>query len=66
MRVLLLNLIFVDNILCIHNGPDDVLNTLNGYVPLKPSSVGSPDMYLEKKHKHMQLHNGIWAWSMNT
>ena len=55
----------VDDILCIHHNPDDVLNILNGCVPLKPGSVRSPDMYLGTKLKCMQLHNGIWAWSMS-
>ena len=56
---------YVDDILCIHHDPDDILSKLNGYVPLKPRSVGSPDMYLDTKLKLMQLHNGIWACSMN-
>ena len=55
----------VDHKLCIHHDPDDVLNKLNGYVSLKPGSVTSSDMYLGTKLKHMQLHNGIWAWSMS-
>ena len=38
---------------------------LDGYVPLKPSSVGDPNVYLGTKLKCMQLHNGIWAWSMS-
>ena len=58
-------LCYVDDILCIHHNPDDVLNKLNGYVPLKPRSVRSPDMYSGTKQKTMQLHNGIWAWSMS-
>ena len=58
-------LCYVDYILCIHHDPDDVLNKLNGYVPSKPESVRSPDMYLGTKLKCMQLHNGIWALSMS-
>ena len=54
-----------DGILCTHHDSDDVLNKWNGYVPLKPRSVGSPDMYLGTKLKCMQLHNVIWAWSMS-
>ena len=58
-------LFYVYDILCIHHDPDDVLNKLTHYVPLKPGSVGSPDMYIGTKLKQMQLHNGIWAWSMS-
>ena len=56
---------YVGEILCIHDDPDGTLNKLNGYVPLKPSSVGSPDMYLGTKLNHLQLHDGIWGWSMS-
>ena len=35
-------LCYVDDILCIHHDPDDVLNKLNGYMPLQPSSVRNP------------------------
>ena len=34
-------------------------------MPLKPSLVGSPDMCLCMKLKHMQLHRGIWDWMMS-
>ena len=58
-------LCYVDDILCIYHDQDNVLNKLNMYLMLKPGSVGSPDMYLDTKLKSMQLHNGIWAWSMS-
>ena len=41
------------------------MNKLNGYVPLKSISVRSPEMYLSTKLKSMQLHNGIWVWSIS-
>ena len=56
---------YVDDILCIHHNSDNVLNKLNGFMPLKPGSVRSPNMYLGTKLKCMQLHNGIYAWSMS-
>ena len=52
-------LCYVDDILFIHHDPDKVLNKLDQYVLLKPSSVRSSDMYLGINIKHMQLHNGI-------
>jgi hypothetical protein len=42
-----------------------VLNLINGYMPLKPSSVGDPDIYLGVKLKLTQLDNGIWAWELS-
>ena len=55
----------MDDILWINHNRDDVLNKLNGYMSYNLSSVGSPDMYLGTKLKCMQLHTGIWAWSMS-
>jgi hypothetical protein len=44
-------LYYVDDILCIHHDPMSVMNEINGYLPLKPSSVGNPDIYLGAKLK---------------
>ena len=52
-------LCYVDDILHIYLDPDNVLNKLNRYMPLKPGLDGSPDMYFRTKLKCMQLHNGI-------
>jgi hypothetical protein len=42
-----------------------VLNLINGYMLLKPSSVGDPGIYLGAKLKMTQLENGIWAWGLS-
>jgi len=44
-------LCYVDNILCIHHDPMSVMGEINKYLPLKPSSVGNPDIYLGAKLK---------------
>ncbi len=38
-------LCYVDDILCIRYDPMTVLDKINGYMPLKPSLVGDPDIY---------------------
>jgi hypothetical protein len=58
-------LCYVDDILCVHHNPMSVLDLINGYVSLKPSSVGDPDIYLGAKLKLTQLNNGIWAWGLS-
>ena len=58
-------LIYVDNILCIHQDPGTVLKMLDKYFPLKPNSVGEPDIYLGAKLKLMRLGNGIWVWGLS-
>ncbi len=58
-------LVYVDNILCIHEDPDSVFEVLNKYFPLKPESVGTPDIHLGAKLKLIELENGVWAWSIS-
>ncbi len=58
-------LVYVDNIICIHEDPDSVLKVINKYFPLKLNSVGAPDIYLGAKLKLMQLENGVWAWGIS-
>ncbi len=58
-------LVYVDDILCMHEDPDSVLEVLNKYFPLKLDSVGAPDIYQGAKLKLMQLENGAWAWGIS-
>ncbi len=58
-------LCYADDILCIHHDPMSVMNEINGYLPLKPSSVGNPDIYLGAKLKQTQLPNGVMAWGLS-
>ncbi len=58
-------LCYVDDILCIHHGPMSVMSEINSYLPLKPSSVGDPDIYLGAKLKQTQLPNWVMAWGLS-
>ncbi len=58
-------LCYVDDILCIHHDPMSVMNEINKYLPLKPSSVGDPDIYLGAKLKEMRLPNGVLVWGLS-
>ena len=58
-------LCYVDNILCMHHGPMIILDQINEYMPLKPSLVGDPDIYLSAKLKQTRLPNGVWAWGQS-
>jgi hypothetical protein len=42
-------LCYVDDILCIHHYPMSVTSEINGYLSLRPSSVGDPDICLGAK-----------------
>ncbi len=58
-------LCYVDDILCIHNSALSILDQINKYMKLKPSSVGNPDIYLGTKLKLTTLDNGVTAWGMS-
>ncbi len=59
-------LIYVDDILCIHHEAMPVLDKLDKYFTLKPSSVGNPSMYLGAKLKLTQMSNGVYEmWGMS-
>jgi hypothetical protein len=57
-------LCYIDDILCIHPIPMSVMNKINGYLPLKTSSVGNPDIHLGAKLKP-RLPNGVMAWGLS-
>ncbi len=52
-------LCYVDDILCIHHDPMSVMNEINNYLLLTPSSVGDPDIYLGTKLRQTRLPNGV-------
>ncbi len=58
-------LCYIDDILCIHHDLMSVMDEINKYLPLKPSSVGNPDIYLGAKLKETRLPNGVMAWGFS-
>ena len=57
-------LFYVDDCLMVSHLPKEGLNQLNKYFPLKPESVGPPQLYLGSKLSRIELPNGVNAWSM--
>ena len=58
-------LVYVDDILVVHHDAMSVLAQINDYLPLKPSSVGDPDIYLGAQLHKTKLTNGVWAWGLS-
>ena len=54
-------LCYVNDILCMHHDPMTILDQINRYMPLKPSLMGDPDIYLGAKLRQTHLPNGVWA-----
>jgi hypothetical protein len=59
-------LCYVDDILMMHHDPMTILDKINKYMLLKPSSVGNPDIYLGKKLRQICLKDGVWAWGLSS
>ncbi len=57
--------IYIDDILCIHHDTMPVLDKIDKYFTMKPSSVGNPSMYLGTKLKLTQMSNGVYACGMS-
>ncbi len=58
-------LCYVNDILVIHHDAMSILDKINGYMPLKPTSVEDPDIYLGVKLRQTQLANGVWEWGLS-
>ncbi len=59
-------LCYLDDILVMHHDPMTILDKTNGYMPLKPSSVGDPNIYFGAKLRQICLKNGVWAWGLSS
>ena len=55
-------MIYVDDVMVIHNNADSVIISIDKYYNLNPSSIGDPDIYLGNNLKKTRLDNGVWAW----
>ena len=55
-------LIYVYDMMVIHNNTESVLRQIDKYFKLKPSLIGDPAIYLGAKLKKMRLDNRVWAW----
>jgi hypothetical protein len=58
-------LIYVDDILCISDNPKESLERIDKYFPMKPNSIGRPDIYLGAKLSGVRLPNQVEAWAMS-
>ena len=56
-------LLYIDDCLAIHHDPESQLKNLDKYFPMKPESIGDPDIYLGTKLRKVTLTNGVKAWS---
>ena len=59
-------LLFVDDCLAIGHDAASQLREIDRYFPMKPGSIGDPDIYLGAKLKSVQMENGVHAWGMSS
>ena len=58
-------LFYVDYIMIVHHDALSILEKIDKYFTLKPTSIGDPDIYLGAKLRKMNLPNGVWCWGMS-
>jgi hypothetical protein len=58
-------LCYIDDILLVHHNAMLILAQINNYLPLKPSLVGDPNIYLGAKLKQTRLAIGVCAWVLS-
>ena len=49
----------------VHRDALSILERIDKYFALKPTSIGDPYIYLGAKLRKMQLPNGVWCWIMS-
>ena len=59
-------LTYVDDILYIHHSPNTVMDKIDKYFHMKPSSRGPPKTYLGGKLSQVKLNNGVVAWAFTS
>jgi hypothetical protein len=58
-------LCYVDDLLVVHHNPKVIMDKINSFLPLKPDSVGPPEMYLGAKLKKKTFEDGTSAWGLS-
>jgi hypothetical protein len=58
-------LCYVDDLLVVHHNPKRIMDKINCFLPLKPDSVGPPEMYLGAKLKRKTFEDGTSAWGLS-
>eukprot|EP00804_Cyclotella_cryptica_P008800 CCRYP_015637-RA/>CCRYP_015637-RA protein AED:0.26 eAED:0.26 QI:0/-1/0/1/-1/1/1/0/227 len=58
-------LCYIDDLLMVHHNPKHIMDKINSFLPLKPNSVGLPEMYLGGKLKRKTFEDGTMAWGLS-
>eukprot|EP00804_Cyclotella_cryptica_P019304 CCRYP_006183-RA/>CCRYP_006183-RA protein AED:0.20 eAED:0.20 QI:0/0/0/1/0/0/5/0/657 len=58
-------LCYVDDLLVVRYNPKRVMDRINSFLPLKPDSVGPPEMYLGAKLRKKTFEDGTTAWGLS-
>eukprot|EP00804_Cyclotella_cryptica_P005999 CCRYP_000236-RA/>CCRYP_000236-RA protein AED:0.43 eAED:0.43 QI:0/0/0/1/0/0/2/0/126 len=58
-------LFYLDDLLMIHHNPKLIMDKINSFLPLKPGSVGPPEMYLGAKLRKKTFEDYTMAWGLS-
>ncbi|KAL7477599.1 LOW QUALITY PROTEIN: hypothetical protein ACHAW6_003399 [Cyclotella cf. meneghiniana] len=53
------------DLLVVHHNPKRIMDKIDAFLPLKPDSIGPPEMYLGAKLKKKTLEDGNTAWGLS-
>ena len=56
-------LLYVDNCMAISHDAASTLREIDKFFPMKPGSIGDPDVYLGGKLRKIRLPNGVFMWA---
>ena len=56
-------LLYVDDCMAISHDAATTLREIDKFFPMKPGSIGDPDVYLGGKLRKIKLPNGIFVWA---
>ena len=59
-------LCYVDDLLVVYHNPKQIIDRINSLLPLKPDSVGPPEIYLMAKLKKKTFEDVTLAWSLSS
>jgi hypothetical protein len=59
-------LVYTDDLLVISENPQDMLQQVDKYFPMKPKSIAKPDIYLGVKETSIKLPNDVNCWGLSS
>ena len=57
-------ILYVEDVLCIINKPQEVINCIKKFFLMQPGSIEKPDIYIGAKVSKIVIPSGVVAWTL--